>query len=88
MDEIKKNRKIGGVHPFGLDWIDVAKGMGLVLVIWGHLLYRSTWEMVNRAIYSFHMPMYFVLSGYLYNPHQELYSDFFYENLMNCCSPR
>ena len=37
----------------------------MVLVIYGHLLYGGIWSIVNRAIYSFHMPMYFVLSGYV-----------------------
>ena len=46
-----------------LQWVDTAKSLGLLLVIWGHLLYGGTWGRVNRAIYSFHMPLYFVLSG-------------------------
>lgn len=52
----------GGVR---VAWVDVAKGLGLILVIYGHLLYSGTWSYVNRAIYSFHMPMYFILSGYV-----------------------
>jgi len=37
-------------------------------VIWGHLLYVGTWDTVNRAIYAFHMPMYFILSGFVAKP--------------------
>lgn len=46
-----------------IDWIDTAKGLGLILVIYGHLLYTGTWDVVNRAIYSFHIPMYFFYQG-------------------------
>lgn len=46
-----------------IQWIDTAKALGLILVFWGHLLYYGTLEGVNQAIYSFHMPMYFILSG-------------------------
>lgn len=48
-----------------MEWIDVAKGLGLVLTILGHLLYSGTWSTLNKFIYSFHMPMYFILSGFV-----------------------
>lgn len=50
-----------------LEWVDTAKALGLILVFWGHLLYggSSVAGVINRAIYSFHMPMYFILSGYV-----------------------
>ena len=54
-------------HPVKrLKWIDAAKGSAIFLVIYGHLLYSGTWDIVNRAIYSFHMPMFFVLSGWVW----------------------
>ncbi len=48
-----------------IDWIDVLKGIGITLVVLGHLTNYDEWIMV--LIYSFHMPLFFVLSGYLYN---------------------
>ncbi len=56
-----------------LDWVDSAKGIGIVLVVYGHVarglehggivadsrLYR----LVDASIYSFHMPLFFFLSG-------------------------
>lgn len=58
------------LRPFGvpnkrLEWIDVAKGLGLALTILGHLLYSGTWSTLNKFIYAFHMPMYFILSGFV-----------------------
>lgn len=50
-----------------IPWVDTAKGLGVILVFWGHLLYGGSaiGGMINRAIYSFHMPMFFILSGYV-----------------------
>lgn len=46
-----------------IEWIDTAKGIGLLFVILGHLSipYLST------VIYFFHMPLFFFLSGYVYS---------------------
>ena len=52
-------------------FVDVAKGIGILLVIFHHCIARSGTEDVAmnwlaRYILSFHMPMFFFLSGYLY----------------------
>lgn len=51
-------------------WVDAAKALGLFLVFWGHTLYSGSEvaSIINRAIYSFHMPMYFICSGYVLKP--------------------
>lgn len=59
-----------------IEWVDVAKGIGLILVIFGHLLYSGTWTNVHRAIYSFHMPMYFVLSGFIAHPRKTTFDSY------------
>ena len=45
-------------------WIDLAKGVGILLVVWAHSLPKDhqIWILIN----SFHMPFFFMLSGYLY----------------------
>lgn len=48
-----------------IDWIDVAKGVGIFLMVMGH---TSMPDAVNRWIYSFHMPLFFLLSGLVFNP--------------------
>lgn len=42
-----------------IEALDVAKGIGIILVIIGHLSssYLHDW------IYSFHMPLFFIISG-------------------------
>lgn len=51
-----------------LHWLNSAKGIGVILVILGHLLYKSRFREVNHYIYAFHMPLFFVISGYVQRP--------------------
>lgn len=51
-------------------WIDVAKGFGITAVVLGHYLVEG--GPVWRYIYWFHMPFFFVLSGYLCRPPDSL----------------
>lgn len=45
-------------------WVDTAKGVGIFLVILGHLVtYGSP---IFNWIFCFHMPLFFFLSGYVY----------------------
>lgn len=46
-----------------IDWIDIARGIGIFLVIAGH---TGLPEVFRAWIYSFHMPMFFLISGYLF----------------------
>ena len=45
-------------------WIDWAKVMGIYLMVLGHggLVNAD----IRQFIFSFHMPLFFILSGYLY----------------------
>lgn len=46
------------------EYIDVAKGIGILTVVWAHILLVG-WS--HRLIYAFHMPLFFFISGILYN---------------------
>ena len=46
-----------------LDYLDMAKGVGIFLVVLGHIEYLS--ESTMRWIFSFHMPLFFVIGGIL-----------------------
>lgn len=43
-----------------LDWIDIAKGFGIILVIVGHGLCGKK---LSYLIFSFHMPLFFLIDG-------------------------
>ncbi len=47
-----------------ISWIDIARGIGIILVIYGHGLNA---ESVRHLIYAFHMPLFFFLSGIVYH---------------------
>lgn len=48
-----------------LDWVDAAKGLGIILVVVAHVWTRGP---VRDFIYAFHMPLFFLLSGYMGKP--------------------
>lgn len=54
-----------------IEWIDVAKGYGIILVIMGHCFNKDT--PLHNWIFSFHMPLFFILSGYCF--HYEKYKN-------------
>lgn len=45
--------------------IDIAKGIGIIFVIIGHSFQSGT--VIHEIIYSFHMPLFFILSGTVMN---------------------
>ena len=45
-------------------WLDSLKGLGIFLVIFGHLLPASV---LTQYVYAFHVPLFFVVSGYLFD---------------------
>lgn len=48
-----------------IDWVDIAKGIAIFLMVCGH---TSVPQLINKFIYSFHMPLFFIVSGMLFNP--------------------
>lgn len=54
-------------------WIDIAKGLGIIFVVFGHLNFVTDMNYnIIRVIYMFHMPLFFFLSGYLYKKNADL----------------
>ena len=47
-----------------IEYLDYAKGIGIILVVLGHILIKGN---IKIYIYSFHMPLFFIISGYLFN---------------------
>lgn len=55
-----------------INWIDWAKAIGITLVVLGHFKYTGDDAVYRYFIYSFHMPLFFFLSGFLYKKPQDL----------------
>ncbi len=55
------------------DWVDYAKSIGIILVVYGHIarglfhagieMPASLYKLADSVVYSFHMPLFFFLSG-------------------------
>lgn len=51
------------------DWVDAAKGLGIIFVVLGHAIADTMpnapiFGKIFQIIYSFHMPLFFFLSGF------------------------
>lgn len=46
-----------------IEWVDSVKGIGMLLVIFGHFMNSR----IVDVIYIFHIPLFFIISGYLFN---------------------
>lgn len=50
-------------HSGWYPWLDSVKGLGILLVVLGH---ASLIGPLNRTLYAFHMPLFFIISGLLF----------------------
>lgn len=52
-----------------IEWVDVCRGSALLLVLLGHCTPNSEYFGINirGIIFSFHMPLFFLLSGYTFH---------------------
>lgn len=60
-------------YRLNYDWVEYAKGIGIILVVYGHVARGvfnagmidnpSFFKLVDSVIYSFHMPLFFFISG-------------------------
>lgn len=48
-----------------IEYIDIAKGITILLVIVGHTINNP---FLKQVIYTFHMPLFYILSGYFFKP--------------------
>lgn len=52
---------------------DIAKGIGIILVVIGH---QNIPHSVTNWIFSFHMPLFFILSGFFFSSKRKFYEIF------------
>src|SRR5215216_3540738 len=51
-----------------VQYVDIAKGTGILLVVMGHNDFALISPFAHKLIYSFHMPMFFFMSGMFFKP--------------------
>ncbi len=49
-------------------WIDIAKGLGILLIVLGHNDLAAYHPTLHKFVYSFHIPLFFFLSGLFFRP--------------------
>lgn len=54
------------------DYLDIAKGIGIILVVWAHIMLVGS---SHQIIYAFHMPLFFFISGMLFK--KDKYDSFY-----------
>ena len=51
-----------------LQYLDIARGIGMICIILGHLGNDT----INRIVYPFHVPLFFLIAGYFINEKKNL----------------
>lgn len=67
-----------------MHYLDLLKGIGIVLVVLGH---NSFHDYVMQAIYFFHMPLFFVISGFLDKLEGVSFGDYFRKKMKRLMYP-
>ena len=60
-----------------IPWLDQVKAISMYLVVLGHAVLPVNKKGLFKIIYSFHMPLFFMLSGFVFNPDK-------YERIFDC----
>lgn len=68
-----------------IGWIDIARGIAIICVIIGHSMGKYYPNYLVKLIYAFHIPIFFILSGYLYRPKKV--NNFFHSSWFNLLIP-
>ncbi|MBR6308409.1 MAG: acyltransferase family protein [Lachnospiraceae bacterium] len=61
MDTLKGNKRI--------DSVDILRAVGILIMVMGHVGFGGVFD---RYIHSFHMPIFFLISGFLFVPKKEV----------------
>lgn len=59
------SREVESLDRQRLNYIDVCKALGIILVVLGHT--HTIPDELYLIIYSFHMPLFFIIAGFVYN---------------------
>lgn len=66
-----------------IEWVDIARGIGIILVILGHIGIGK----VGKFIYSFHIPLFFFLSGFCFSGNNIDIKSFFKKKIKKLIIP-
>src|SRR5689334_23587470 len=69
-----------------IEYMDIARGIGILLVVLGHNDFEVLSLFARQLIYSFHIPLFFFLSGYFVNTSLSFF-DFFKKRFNGLLKP-
>src|ERR1044071_3831642 len=69
-----------------IGYLDIARGIGILLVVLGHNDFEVISVFARQVIYSFHIPLFFFLSGYFINTSLPFF-DFFKKRFNSLLKP-
>lgn len=73
-----------------IDYLDIAKGIGIILVYIGHCHIGERTQTLSNVIYwiySFHMPFFFFVSGMLFSPKKKEFRNFIWNKSVSLLIP-
>ena len=76
-----------------INYLDIAKAIAIFLVILGHSTTSTEWTLLRKILYSFHMPLFFAVSGVFVRTHVssgygwDHWKDFIVRNLKSLVFP-
>ena len=66
--ELSKSLAKAAAMASRVGYVDIAKGIGITLVVMGHNDFELISPFAHKLIYSFHMPMFFFMAGMFFKP--------------------
>lgn len=70
-----------------VEWIDAAKGLGIVLIVLGHITSVETPSWFYIYLYAFHVPLFFFVSGLTFKPAAKRWGRFFGDKVRTLLVP-
>ncbi len=67
-----------------LDWVDAARGIGIICIVLGHVLGESV---LRDWLYSFHVPLFVFVAGYVYASGKRSVASYFQSSAMSLLLP-
>ena len=71
-----------------VEWVDALKGFAIILIVFGHTIpYSNHLSSLQNYLVSFHVPLFFIISGLLYKEKKETFLKFFKRKFMTIMIP-
>ena len=66
-----------------ISYIDITRAFAIIFIVFGHTINHSQHcNIVFKVLYSFHVALFFIISGYLFNIKDKNFKDFFKEKFL------